>query len=64
MAQTFTQLGTKLVANAAAVAAAMAGGTTTAEMTALGNFMKNAGLFNAEQAGNLVRTNDVNLIPG
>lgn len=63
MAQTFTSIGTKLVANAAAVAAAM-GGTTTAEMTALGNFMKNAGLFNAEQAGNLIRTNDVNLIPG
>lgn len=64
MAQTLQAFGTKVVANAAAVAAAMAGGTTTAEATAFGNFLINAGRFNAEQAGNLLRTNDVNVIPG
>lgn len=64
MAQTLTAFGTKLVANAAAVAGSMAGGTTTAEVTAFGNFLKNAGLFNAEQSGNALRTNDANVILG
>lgn len=64
MAQTLTAFGTKLVNTAAATAAAMAGGTTTAEVTAFGNFLKNAGLFNAEQAGCALRTNDSNVILG
>lgn len=36
MAQTMTSFGAKVTANAAAVATAMAGGTTTAEAQALG----------------------------
>lgn len=44
MAQTMTAMGTKVTANAAAVAAAMAGGTTTAEAQALGALLAVLGL--------------------
>jgi hypothetical protein len=64
MAQTLTAFGTKLVANAAAVAAAMAGGTTTAEATAFGNLLLTLGLFKAEAAPAALRTNDVNVVLG
>lgn len=45
---TLSQAATRITANAAAVAAAMAGGTTTAEATALAKLMSVMALFPAE----------------
>lgn len=60
MAQTLSAMGTKIVANAAAVQAAMTG-TTTAEATALGNYLINLGKFPSEALATAMRTNDTNI---
>ena len=60
MAQLLSALGTKVVAQAAAIAASM-GGTTTAEATAMGNFLVNIGKFPSEAAATALRTNDLNI---
>ena len=61
MAQLLSALGTKVVANAANVATQMGGGTTTAEATAMGNFLLNIGKFPSEAAATALRTNDLNI---
>lgn len=60
MAQALSSLGTKIVANAAAVATAMTG-TTTAEATAMGNYLINLGKFPSEALATALRTNDTNI---
>lgn len=44
MATKLTVMGAQCTTNAAAVAAAMAGGVTTADVTALGEILKNLGI--------------------
>ena len=57
MAQTLSALGTKALAQAAAIAASMAGGTTTAEVTAMSNFLINIGKFPSEADRKSTRLN-------
>ena len=64
MAQLVSAFASKLIANAAAVATQMGGGTTTAEVTSYGNFLTNLSKFPSEYAGTALRTNDTNIIIG